>query len=132
VDIRPCRGIAIVTVAGAVDHTTAAALRTALIDAIGTIGPRLVLDLLAVHTCDDAALAVIAGATVRARRRGGWLRIAAAPAPVAAVLQRHPPGGLTLHASVTDAIAGRERPRRRTLGTAPAPPRTHTEGISPA
>ncbi len=104
VDVRVCRGICVVTVCGTIDRGSAASLRTALIDAIGTVGPRLVLDLFPVVGCDDAGLEVIAAAGVRARRRGGWLRIAAAAAPVAARLQTRGPRCPVLYATVSDAL----------------------------
>ena len=55
-----------------------------ILDALGTSGPRLVLALSGVRSCDAGGLAVIDGAARRAWRRGGWLRLVEVPAPVLA------------------------------------------------
>lgn len=73
-------GVSVVALSGELSRATAPALRTALIDALGGGGPRLILDLSAVRSCDDEGAHAISLAAGRALRRGGGLRLAAVPA----------------------------------------------------
>jgi anti-anti-sigma factor len=106
VHVGRLQGIGVVTVAGDLGDANAAVLRTQLVDAMGSVGPRLVLDLRAVHSCGPESVRAIEGAAHRAWRRGGWLRLAAAPPAVLtafAVDGRCP----LSYADVDEAIAAR-------------------------
>jgi anti-anti-sigma factor len=72
-------GVNVVALSGDLTKVTAPAVRTALIDALGGGGPRLVIDLSAVRSCDDVGVHAIALAAGRALRRGGAVRLAAVP-----------------------------------------------------
>lgn len=74
---QPARGICVMEVAGDFDEEAAGALRTRLVDTLGTRGPRLVLDLRAVRVYDVAGMQAIGEAATRAARRGGWVRVVA-------------------------------------------------------
>lgn len=79
VHVGQCHGVGVVTVAGDLSEGNAAVLRTELVDAMGSVGPRLVLDLRAVRSCVPGTVEAIEGAATRAWRRGGWVRLAAVP-----------------------------------------------------
>lgn len=76
----PARGVCVLKVTGDFDHRAAAVLRTGLVDALGSQGPRLVVDLRAVGGCHVAGMQAIGEAASRAARRGGWVRVVAEPA----------------------------------------------------
>jgi anti-anti-sigma regulatory factor len=95
----------LVKVAGDLVDCRAAALQTHLVDALGSVGPRLVLDLQAVRSCQAAAVATIESVATRAFRRGGWLRLIAVPAVVAAAyaeLGHRLPAYATVHQALSD------------------------------
>ncbi len=98
------RGVTVAALSGDLTAATAPRLRTALIDALGGGGPRMVLDLSAVRRCAPEAVHAISMAAGRALRRGGALRLAAVPAHLAACFDSvaHV-GGVYDH--VSDALA---------------------------
>jgi anti-sigma B factor antagonist len=106
VHVGRCRGIGVVTVAGDLTEGSAAMLRTELVDAMGSVGPRLVLDLRAVQSCVPGAVEAIEGAAHRAWRRGGWVRLAAVPPVVLMAFALDGRCPLT-YADVDEAIATR-------------------------
>lgn len=63
-------------------------LQTALVDLLGTHGPRLVIDLAAMPQCDATTALAIRHAEHRARRRGGWVRVVSAHPAVTGELAR--------------------------------------------
>lgn len=77
-------GVSVLALSGDLTRATAPALRTALIDALGGGGPRLVLDLSAVRSCDAEGVHAVSLAAGRALRRGGAVRLAAVPAHLGA------------------------------------------------
>ena len=83
-------GVNVVALSGDLTRSTARAIRTALIDALGGGGPRLVLDLTAVRTCDEEGVRAISLAAGRALRRGGGLRLAGVPPQVRRCLEASP------------------------------------------
>jgi anti-anti-sigma factor len=74
--------ICVLSVAGRVGGASAPALESALEDAAGNAGHRLVVDLSAVDYLSSAGLTALAGAANRCRRRGGTLILAAVTDPV--------------------------------------------------
>lgn len=63
-------------------------LQTALVDLLGSHGPRLVIDLAAMPQCDATTARAIRHAEHRARRRGGWVRVVSADPAVTCELAR--------------------------------------------
>lgn len=85
--------VGVVRLAGDMTAATAAALRTHLIDALGSVGPRLVVSLRGIHACDNAGILAVEAAANRAWRRGGWLRLIEIPDTVLhayTAASRHP------------------------------------------
>jgi anti-anti-sigma factor len=122
---RPAHTIA--RLRGALDTTTAPALRerlTALLR-LRTPRPLLILDLAEVWFCDTAGLAVLIGTRRRATSLGTTLRLAAPRTQVARML--HLTGldrGLTIHPTTAAALA------ELTPGTPPRPRAAHTPALS--
>jgi anti-sigma B factor antagonist len=93
---------------GALDVTSAAALREKLRGLLRPGASRLILDLSAVGAADASGVAVLVGTGRRAGLLGGWLRLASPTPEVAGVLAAT---GLDQHfatfPAVADAITGR-------------------------
>ncbi len=85
---------------------TASALRTQLIDALGSKGPRLVVSLRGIRAADTAGVDAVEAASSRAWRRGGWLRLIELPP---AVLDAYTAAGLhpDLYDGLEDAVRAR-------------------------
>lgn len=79
-------GIAVAELAGELDLARAPALREQLLGLLRPGSSRLILDLSQVSFCDASGLAVLVGTGRRARRLGGFQRLAAVPPHVARVL----------------------------------------------
>jgi len=93
-------GVSVLALSGDLTSATAPAVRTALIDALGGGGPRLVLDVSALRRCDADGVHAISLAAGRAVRRGGALRLAAVPSHLAACFDSAPQvGGVYDHVS---------------------------------
>jgi anti-anti-sigma factor len=108
-------GIAIAELAGELDLARAPALREQLLGLLRTGKSRLILDLSQVSFCDASGLAVLVGTGHRARRQGGFQRLAAVSPQVARVLNltglhRHLPVFPTIQAA---AAAGTPASQRR-------------------
>ncbi|HEX9357316.1 MAG TPA: STAS domain-containing protein [Streptosporangiaceae bacterium] len=104
--VRTADGITIAELAGQLDLTGVSALREQLLGLLRPDAGRLVLDLSRVTFCDASGLAVLIGTSHRARRLGGFLRLAAVSPQVDRVLdltglRRH----LTVFPTVRDATA---------------------------
>lgn len=69
------RGVPVFEVSGVVGEREAAALRTALVDALGSGGPRLIVDMRRVLAGAGLAARALELAAARAERRGGWVRV---------------------------------------------------------
>jgi anti-sigma B factor antagonist len=102
--VRTADGITIAELAGELDLASAPALREQLLRLLRAGSSRLVLDLSRVSFCDASGLAVLVGTAHRARRRGGFLRLAAVSPQTARVLNltglhRHLPTFATVPAA---------------------------------
>ncbi len=84
--VRSADGITIAELAGELDLVSASALREQLLGLVRPDSSRLVLDLSRVTFCDASGLAVLIGTGRRARRLGGFLRLAAVSPQVDRVL----------------------------------------------
>jgi stage II sporulation protein AA (anti-sigma F factor antagonist) len=76
-------GVRVVTLSGEIDHQTAGPLRQAL-EATGTAGLRIVLDMRGVTFMDSTGINLLVAAHQALTEAGGWLRLAA---PTPAVLR---------------------------------------------
>jgi anti-anti-sigma factor len=83
VSCRAEPGYLVVALSGALDGTSAPALREYLLTVVHQCGGRVVLDLSAVSYADVGGLTVMVGTRRRAQLLGGWLRVVS-PAPVVA------------------------------------------------
>jgi anti-anti-sigma factor len=97
-------GIAIAELAGELDLARAPALREQLLGLLRPGSSRLILDLSQVSFADASGLAVLVGTGRRARRLGGFQRLAAVSPQVARVLnltglRRHLPVFPTVQAA---------------------------------
>ena len=102
--VRTADGITIAELAGELDLAGASALREQLLGLLRPGSGRLVLDLSRVTFCDASGLAVLIGTGRRARRLGGFLRLAAVSPQVNRVLDltglgRHLPVFATVRAA---------------------------------
>jgi anti-anti-sigma factor len=84
--VRTADGVTIAELAGELDLASAPALREQLLGLLRPGSSRLVLDLSRVSFCDASGLAVLVGTGRRARRLGGFLRLAAVPPQAVRVL----------------------------------------------
>jgi anti-sigma B factor antagonist len=75
--VRAADGISIAELSGELDLASAPGLREELLGLLRPGASRLVLDLSRVSFCDASGLAVLVGASHRARVLGGFLRLAA-------------------------------------------------------
>jgi len=99
--VRAEAGVAVVELAGELDLASAPALREQLLGLLRQGSSRLVLDLSRVSFCDASGLAVLVGTSHRARRLGGFLRLAAVPRQAVRVLDLT---GLDRHLPVFPAV----------------------------
>jgi stage II sporulation protein AA (anti-sigma F factor antagonist) len=76
-------GIRVLTLSGEIDHQTGGTLRQAL-DATGTAGPRIVIDMRGVGFMDSTGINILLAAHHDLTEVGGWLRLAT---PTEAVLR---------------------------------------------
>ena len=72
-------GIIIARLAGELDLASAPVLREQLLDLLRRGSSQLIIDLSEVSFCDASGLAVLVGASRRARLLGGFLRLAGVP-----------------------------------------------------
>ena len=84
--VRAEAGVTVAELAGELDLASAPALREQLLGLLRRGSSRLVLDLSRVSFCDASGLAVLVGTSHRARRQGGFLRLAAVPQQAVRVL----------------------------------------------
>jgi anti-anti-sigma factor len=108
--VHTADGITIAELAGELDLAGASALREQLLGLLRPGSGRLVLDLSRVTFCDASGLAVLIGTGRRARRLGGFLRLAAVSPQVDRVLDltglhRHLPVFPTVRAATAAAGA---------------------------
>jgi anti-anti-sigma factor len=101
VPVRIADGGAIAELSGDLDLASAPALREQLLGLVQPGASRLVLDLSRVTFCDASGLAVLVGASHRARVLGGFLRLAAISPPAARVLHIT---GLNRHLSIYPTV----------------------------
>lgn len=100
----------IVTVRGDLDIDSATVLTTTLDQVLERPGPRVVVDLSGISSCDSTGLSAFVVGYNRAAAAGGWLRLAAPADWMAGLLETV---GLTsrvgVYPGVADALAGRSR-----------------------
>ncbi|MFB9446544.1 STAS domain-containing protein [Dactylosporangium vinaceum] len=98
-------GIALVSIAGAIDLNTAPALRDTMHRLLDEGRTRIVVDLAGVQFCDSIGLGTFAYARNHCEATGGFLRLAA-PTPFMARLLRTVglAGPIPVHATVTEAL----------------------------
>jgi anti-anti-sigma factor len=101
VPIRIADGVTIAELSGELDLASAPGLREQLLGLLRPGTSRLVLDLSRVTFCDASGLAVLVGASHRARTLGGFLRLAAVSPPTARVLHIT---GLHRHLSIYPTV----------------------------
>jgi anti-anti-sigma factor len=111
---RTEHGHVIVTLSGALDTTSAPALREQLLGLLRPAASRLVINLSAVHYADASGLAVLVGTAHRARMLGGFLHLAAPVPAVARVLRltglhRQLDTYPTVQAAMTDPPSAKHR-----------------------
>lgn len=104
--VRTADGVTVAELSGDLDLASAPVLREQLLGLLRPGASRLVLDLSRVTFCDASGLAVLVGASHRARVLDGFLRLAAVSPPAARVLHitglhRHLSIYPTLHAATT-------------------------------
>jgi anti-sigma B factor antagonist len=99
--VRTADGVTIAELSGDLDLASAPVLREQLLGLLQPGASRLVLDLSRVTFCDASGLAVLVGASHRARLLEGFLRLAAVAPPVARVLHIT---GLHRHLSVYPTV----------------------------
>jgi anti-sigma B factor antagonist len=75
VALRLESGYALVAPTGELDVATAPELRTALVDAVASPLPGVVVDLSQVSFIDSSGLGVLVGGLKRARTNGQWMRL---------------------------------------------------------
>ncbi|WP_253195617.1 STAS domain-containing protein [Streptomyces sp. JHA26] len=79
-------GIHVVTLSGEIDHHTGEVLRRAL-EAAGTAGPRVVVDMRQVTFMDSSGINLFIAAHHTLTEAGGWLRLAGSGETVRRTLQ---------------------------------------------
>jgi anti-anti-sigma factor len=99
--VRGADGVSIVELSGDLDLASAPGLREQLLGLLRPGASRLVLDLSKVTFCDASGLAVLVGASHRARVLGGFLRLAAVSPPADRVLHIT---GLHRHLSIYPTV----------------------------
>jgi anti-anti-sigma factor len=99
--VRTADGVTVAELSGELDLATAPVLREQLLGLLRPAASRLVLDLSRVTFCDASGLAVLVGASHRARVLGGFLRLAAVSPPAARVLDIT---GLRRHLSIYPTV----------------------------
>jgi anti-sigma B factor antagonist len=115
VPVRVVDGVIVAELSGDLDLASAPDLREQLLGLLRPGASRLVLDLSRVAFCDASGLAVLVGASHRARVLGGFLRLAAVSPPTTRVLQltglhRHLSIYPTVHAATVAPSDGFGRP----------------------
>ena len=108
-------GCVIAVLRGALDITSAPALRETVRGLLRPGVSRLIIDLSAVGPADASGFAVLVGTGRRAGLLGGWLRLASPTPEVARVLSAT---GLDRHFATFPAVADAITGRRRDAGTA--------------
>jgi anti-sigma B factor antagonist len=99
---------AVIRLQGRLTMVNAAAVRSAVTDAIGAGRTRIVLDLSGCEFMDSSGLGAVIGGLKTARQAGGDLRIASLTPQVATVLQlTNLDRVLRPYESVTEALGGR-------------------------
>jgi len=101
VPVRIGDGVTIAELSGELDLASAPDLREQLLRLLRPGASRLVLDLSRVTFCDASGLAVLVGASHRARVLGGFLRLAAVSPPADRVLHIT---GLHRHLSIYPTV----------------------------
>ena len=101
VPVRVVDGVTVAELSGELDLASAPDLREQLLGLLRPGAGRLVLDLSRVTFCDASGLAVLVGASHRARVLGGFLRLAAVSPPTARVLHIT---GLHRHLSIYPTV----------------------------
>jgi len=101
VPVRIADGVTIAELSGDLDLASAPGLREQLLGLLRPGTSRLVLDLSRVSFCDASGLAVLVGASHRARMLGGFLRLAAVSPATERVLQLT---GLDRHLSIYPTV----------------------------
>ena len=101
VPVRIADGVTIAELSGDLDLASAPGLREQLLGLLRPGTSRLVLDLSRVSFCDASGLAVLVGASHRARMLGGFLRLAAVSPATGRVLQLT---GLDRHLSIYPTV----------------------------
>ncbi|MGH3124336.1 MAG: STAS domain-containing protein [Streptosporangiaceae bacterium] len=109
--VRTADGVTVAELSGDLDLASAPVLREQLLRLLRPGASRLVLDLSRVTFCDASGLAVLVGASHRARVLEGFLRLAAVSPPAARVLQitglhRHLSIYPTVHAATAAPVDG--------------------------
>jgi anti-sigma B factor antagonist len=99
--VRTADGVSIAELSGELDLASAPGLREELLGLLRPGASRLVLDLSRVSFCDASGLAVLVGASHRARVLGGFLRLAAVSPPADRVLHIT---GLHRHLSIYPTV----------------------------
>jgi anti-sigma B factor antagonist len=101
VPVRIADGVTVTELSGELDLASAPGLREQLLRLLRPGTSRLVLDLSRVTFCDASGLAVLVGASHRARTLEGFLRLAAVSPPTARVLRIT---GLHRHLSIYPTV----------------------------
>jgi anti-anti-sigma factor len=139
ISIRTVDGITIAELAGELGVASVPALRERLLSLLRAGASRLVVDLSKVSMCDASGLAVLVGVSRRARRLGGFLRLAAVSPQAGRVLHstgldRHlpvsPPSTQPPPVPPASSTAGQERSPKLPLPSGWS--WTHGTGPSPA
>lgn len=99
--VRTVDGVTVAELTGDLDLASAPGLRELLLGLLRPGASRLVLDLARVTFCDASGLAVLVGASHRARVLGGFLRLAAVSPPTDRVLHIT---GLHRHLSIYPTV----------------------------
>jgi anti-sigma B factor antagonist len=109
---RNCGGHVVVALHGELDVIDAADVAAAL-ETVAGRGPRIIVDLAGLEFIDCAGLAALARGREHARLAGGNLVLAAPHERILRILAIIGPAhGLSVHASVEEAAASSEDPRR--------------------
>ena len=121
--VRAADGVNIAELSGDLDLASAPVLREQLLGLFRPGASRLVLDLSRVTFCDASGLAVLVGASHRARQLEGFLRLAAVSPPAARVLRitgldRHLSIYPTVHAATAAPAPGHGSGRAGVLAAA--------------
>ena len=105
--------VAVLTVAGEIDHDSRAVLEDAAGVALSEDHVRIVVDLTAVTFCDSGGLNLFVDLHRRTAARGGELRLASLQPPVTAVVRAtNLDRLLQLHTTVGEAVDAAERAGR--------------------